>query len=214
MSSKLTALADLSPLALTDEMYVVRPSLGAAGSRSSLLSSLRALILAGVPQNIEVNTSTVNSAGVGPDVLHTFSLPANSLATNGDYLSLWYAGGFAAVNRDKWVQAQFDGTSYEGGGVFDFDLNTGWAMAARITRTDATHVTVSHILMQNLLEITAANVATSLNAGGAIISRDSNFAVANLNSNAITMRVRSVVAAGAAAGDVFQNLSIIELCQH
>jgi hypothetical protein len=38
--------------------------------------------------------------------------------------------------------------------------------------------------------------------------------VANLSSNAITMRVRSVVAAGAVAGDVFQNLSIIEIVQN
>jgi len=166
------------------------------------------------PRCIKRDTTKVDSAGVGPDVLHTFSLPANSLQTDGDYLSVWYAGAFSVSNRDKFVQAQFDGTDYENGGVFDFDASTGWAMFNRIIRLDSTHVRVSNVLIANLVSVNSANVASSQNIGGFIITRNSaSIATANLNSNAVTMRVRSVVAAGAAAADVFQNLSIIELTQ-
>jgi len=166
------------------------------------------------PRCIHRDTSTVNSAGAGPDVLHTFDLPANSLQTDGDYLTVWYAGAFAAVNRDKAVQAQFDGTSYENGGGLDIDGSTGWMLCSRIIRISATSVRTSHLLLDNVLYITAANVASSFNIGAQVITRNSTFAVANLNSNAITMRVRSVVSSGVpAAADVFQNLSIIELTQ-
>lgn len=165
------------------------------------------------PRCIHRNTATTNSSGVGPDVLHTFSLPANSLQTDGDYLSVWYAGGFAGVNRDKFVQAQFDNQDYEPGGVFDFDGSTGWLINTRIIRTSVTAVRISHLWLANLLSINSANAASSQNIGGFTITRNGSLTVANLNSNAITMRVRSVVAAGAAAADVFQNLSIIELTQ-
>ncbi len=164
---------------------------------------------------IHRDTAKTDSVGAGPDVLHTFSLPANSLATDGDYLDVFYAGSFATANRDRFVQAQFDGTSYENGGGFDFDAGTGWMLFNRIIRLSATTVRVSHTLMANLLTINSANTASSQNIGGFAITRNTaSITVANLGSNAITMRVRSVVSSGVpAAADVFQNLSIIELCQ-
>lgn len=166
------------------------------------------------PRCIHRDITTVNSAGVGPDVLHTFSLPANSLQTNGDYLSVWYAGAFSSGNdRNKAVQAQFDGTSYENDGGEDLDNSTGWVMNVRIVRITATSVRTSHLVLDNLLVIDSAAAATSLGFGGFAITRNSTFATADLNANAVTMRVRSVVGAGAAAADVFQNLSIIELTQ-
>jgi hypothetical protein len=168
----------------------------------------------GLVRNIEVNTTVVNSVGVGPDVLHTFSLPANSLRNNGDYLSVWYGGNFAANARGKSVQAQFDGQDYEAAGVTDIQAALGWAMAVRIARLTATTVQISHFLLENALGINVAGVATSYATGGNVFTRSTGLTVANLNSNAITMRVRSVVAVGAAPGDVFQNLSIIELVQN
>lgn len=173
------------------------------------------VVIKGYPFSLQVDTSTVNSAGAGPDVLHTFSLPAGSLATNGDYLNVWYSGSMAAVDRDKFIQAQFDGTSYENGGGFDFNGSTGWNMFNRIVRIDSTHVRTTNILLANLMSVSSANVASSLSIGGFAISRNSpSFVVANLDSNAITMRVRSVVSSGVpAAADVVQFLSIIELVQ-
>ena len=166
------------------------------------------------PRCIQRDTSTVNSAGVGPDVLHTYSLPANSLQTDGDYLSVWYGGNFAANDRNKAVNAQFDGQTYEGAGIQDIDSAVGWVLAVRIIRLSSTSVRVSHFLLENALAVDSPGTATSYGTGGQMFCRSNDLAgVANLNSNAITMRVRSVVEAGAAAADVVQNLSIIELTQ-
>jgi hypothetical protein len=160
-----------------------------------------------------VDTSTVNSSGVGPDTLHTFTLPANSLASNGDYIDVWYAGAFSISNRDKAVQAEFGGTAYENSGVLDVDSSTGWVLASRIIRTSPTTVRTSHAIIYNALGVSPAAVATSFNLGGYVISRNSSFTVPNLVTNPTNMRVRSVVAAGAAAADVFQNQSMIEVKQ-
>jgi hypothetical protein len=165
------------------------------------------------PRNIHRNFAKVDSVGVGPDVLHTFSLPANSLETNGDYLSVWYAGNFAANDRDKGVQAQFDGQDYAGAGAVDLDIAGGWAFVNRIARIDATHVRISHFYLANIMALDSANAPQSFTEGGIMACRNTNLTVANLASTAITMRVRSVVGVGAAAADVFQNMSIIELTQ-
>lgn len=166
------------------------------------------------PRCIQRDTSTVNSSGVGPDVLHTYSLPANSLATDGDYLSVWYGGNFAANDRNKAVNAQFDGQTYEGAGIQDIDSAIGWTLCVRIIRLSSTSVRVSHFLLENAIAVDSPGTATSYGTGGQMFCRTNDLAgVANLNSNAVTMRVRSVVEAGAAAADVVQNLSIIELTQ-
>jgi hypothetical protein len=166
------------------------------------------------PRCIRRDFSTVNSAGAGPDVLHTFTLDTpNRLLTDGDYVNSWYAGGFSAGNdRDKAVQAQFDNQNYEGGGALDIDNSTGWVLFSRIMRTSATTVRVSHLLLENQVAIDSANVVNTFTLGFNVVARNTALTVANLNSNAITMRVRSIVTGGAAA-DVFQNQSIIELCQ-
>lgn len=158
-----------------------------------------------------VDLTKVSSSGVGPDVLHTFSLPANTLAINGDYIDVWYAGSFAANDRDKGVQAQFDGQSYEGGGIIDLDGAVGWVIFNRTTRITSTAVRISHVYIANAMAVDSAGVATSFTAGGFVVTRNTNLTVVNLNTSTITMRVRSLVEAGAAAEDVFQNQTIIEL---
>jgi hypothetical protein len=86
-------------------------------------------------------------------------------------------------------------------------------MFNRIIRTSATTVRIAHLLLVNQMFSDGANAFTSFNLGANLVTRNTALTVANLNSNAITMRVRSVVGAGAAAADVFQNQSIIELRQ-
>lgn len=166
------------------------------------------------PRNIHTNTTVTNSSGVGPDVLHTFSLDTpNRLLTDGDYLNVWYAGSSAVNDRDKAVQAQFDNQDYEGGGILDIDSSTGWVLFNRIIRVSATTVRIAHLLLINQMFSDGANAFTSFNLGANLVTRNTLLTVANLNSNAITMRVRSVVGVGGAAADVVQNQSIIELRQ-
>lgn len=57
-----------------------------------------------------VNTTTVGNVGVGEDDLMTYSLPANSLATNGDYIEGKAALTFAANANAKRVRCYFGAT--------------------------------------------------------------------------------------------------------
>src|SRR5262245_47848991 len=69
------------------------------------------------PRCIQRDTSTVGNVGAGLDTLHTFSLPAGSLATNGDYLQVEYAGaaagnavaGTKVINIQAEIDAQVNG---------------------------------------------------------------------------------------------------------
>ena len=165
------------------------------------------------PRNIKRDTSTVGNVGAGLDVLHTFSLPANSLQADGDYLTIVYAGAFAANDTDKRVNAFFGGTAYEGIGTQDIDGATGWRIAATIIRLSSTSVRVSHLISVNLLFGDSLSPPTMSTAGvsGLYITRLTDITgLSNLNSNATTMEVKGE---GAANNDVTQNLTVIELTQ-
>lgn len=162
---------------------------------------------------IHRNTSSVGNVGAGLDVLHTFSLPAGSLANDGDYLHVVYGGSFAANDTDKRVNAFFGGSPFEGISVFDIDGAVGWRIQVTIIRLSSTSVRVNHTLSINLLAGDSGSppvMSTSL-ASGLYVCRSTDITgLSDLNSNVMTMEVKGE---GAANNDVFQNLSIIELTQ-
>lgn len=155
-----------------------------------------------------VDLRTIGNVGVGLDDLHSFSLPAGSLARDGDYLLVWYGGDFAANNNNKQVVASFGGTNYEDTGSFDLDINVGWVMPVRISRLSPTSVLVSNHFAANVLFADSAGVVGTFGAGGAFIGRSTTITgLPNLNSNATTMLVQGE---GISNNDVIQNLSIID----
>lgn len=163
------------------------------------------------PRCIHRNTSTVGNVGVGLDTLHTFSLPAGSLAVNGDYLNVWYGGDFATNDNDKRLTFSFGGTGYEDTGARDLDVNVGWTFMARIIRLSSTSVLVSHLLCANLMGVTGADVLVGFATGAYSFARNTPITgLADLGANATTMLVQGEATAN---DDVFQNLSIIELTQ-
>lgn len=187
------------------------------GPQSSLVDAELDNLVAWVrssPRVIHRNISVTNSSGAGPDTLHTFSLPLNSLQADGDFVRVEYAGIFAANDNDKAIQARFGGTEYvnRGLGKTDLDGTLGWVVRATITRLTSTSVFVASMYMANLLFADSLNVFTGTSANGAIMGA-SNLDItglSNLNSNATTMDCRSL---GVAASDVTQKLSLVELTQ-
>lgn len=159
---------------------------------------------------IHTDTSTVGNVGAGLDTLHTFSLPAGTLATNDDYLTIRYAGKFAANDTDKRVNASFGGTTYEGISALDIDDGT-WKIEARIIRLSSTSVRVSSHMSWFALHVSSTNTVTAFSGGFLSVTRNTDITgLADLSSNAMTMAVQGE---GAANNDVTQNLSIIELRQ-
>lgn len=156
-----------------------------------------------------IDISTAANSGAGLDPLHSFSLPAGSLATNGDYLTIWYGGDFAANDNDKRLVFAFGGTAYEDTGLRDLDTNTGWSFMARITRLSPTSVLVSHLIGANLMGVTSADVLVGFATGAYIFARNTPITgLSNLGTNAQTLLVQGEATAN---DDVIQNLSIIDL---
>ncbi len=169
------------------------------------------------PRCIRRDFSTVGNVGTGGDDLHTFTLPAGSLATNGDYLTVDYGGQFAANNENKRVLASFDGTTYEDGLGSPQDLdggaNNAWRFFNRIIRVDSTHVRVFSLFAAQFIYMTPAGVVSAPAAAGYIqLNRDLLITTANLNSNAVIMKVVAE-SATATNNNIVQHMSVIELCQ-
>lgn len=215
MSAKLTALTDLSAPALTDEMYIVRPSLGLAGSRSITLANLQTFLFAAVAIAFPTITTTIGNAGAGLDPLHSFSLPAGSLATNGDYLHVRYGGFFNTGNANtKRVQVSADSqvAFNSGARVFDIGLARGWRIELDYIRIADTALRVSGF----------AALGNALTSAGAFDGGNSRFyyqalqptdlTVSDLDTNAITLLVEGE-SGGAADNDVVQTFSAFELTQ-
>jgi hypothetical protein len=162
----------------------------------------------------------VGNVGTGVDDLMSFTLPAGTLATNGDYLTVDYGGLFNNNDDDKRVLALFDGTAYEdsGGLLRDFDggANSAWRFLNRIIRVSSTQVRVFSLLTaQFILMDSAGTVTAPASAGYIQFNRDVLITLgggANLNANSVVMKCQGE-SATATNDNVVQHMSIIELSQ-
>lgn len=80
---------------------------------------------------------TVGNVGGGTDDLMTYSIPAGSLATNGDTIHVVCAGIFAANANNKTLTLVYGGTTLISTGAVAFNA-ADWHIEAWITRTGAT----------------------------------------------------------------------------
>lgn len=104
-------------------------------------SSLDTAGYANVGGTLKVNTTTTGNIGAGEDNLISYTVPANTLANDGEYLEFDCWGSFAATATLKQLRlyvdtAQFDTTSL---------LLNGkpWRAHGKIVRTDNTHCSVA-----------------------------------------------------------------------
>ena len=206
MSDKLPALNNLAIPALTDLMYIVTPGIDPLGSFNISFAQLRAAILAGVPDTIEVNTTPTGNVGGGLDPLHSFSLLAGSLANDDDYLEVEYAGSFATNDNDKRIVVSFGGQTITtiGTGLFDIDAGN-WRYEITYTRLTSTTVLASLNLAWGFLLRDGGGTA---GGNGLTAAAVAELTVPDLDANATTMLVQ---AEGTANDDIIQRLSKIKL---
>jgi hypothetical protein len=163
----------------------------------------------GVPYTLPggVITSTVGNVGGGLKNLHSFSLPAGSLAANSDYLDLFFAGSFASNDNDKQVNITMDGQNImDIGGVIDID-NLFWTARLRVVRLSATTVRAYSDNTWSQIRVNGGVLDGFANGAIVFVNRQAP-TVSNLNSNAVTIQVRGE---GTANNDVVQDLSIVQL---
>ncbi|MCI0353076.1 MAG: hypothetical protein L0Z53_26955, partial [Acidobacteriales bacterium] len=87
--------------------------------------------------SLVVNTTAVGNVGAGEDDLITFSVPANTLATNGDYLEARFFGTFAGNANNKRVRVKFGATTLFDATALAFN-GADWSVTVTIVRTGAT----------------------------------------------------------------------------
>lgn len=86
---------------------------------------------------MHVNTTSVGNVGAGEDDLMTYSLPANSLAADLDYIHLEMSGTFAATGANKRVRAYFGSTVLIDTTAVPFS-SEHWTIESTIVRTSGT----------------------------------------------------------------------------
>lgn len=165
--------------------------------------------IVGYPKCVGVDISTPGNVGTGLDSLHSFSLPAASLAANNDWVR-WTAGGkFGANDDNKRLVVTFDSQSMEDTGLIDID-GQDWKFMSTLIRLSSTSVIHNTALWLGFLQFDSAGA--SAGTGGRFISRSTVLTVANLNSNNLTMLVQAE-SATATNDNITQNQTIVEVCQ-
>jgi hypothetical protein len=166
----------------------------------------------GYPLTLEINTTTVGTVGGGPDNLHSYTLPAGSLAANGDRVKARYSGKMGNNDNNKQIIGKFGGTTYTQMALSDLDSATlGWNLEAEIVRLSSSSVRVSYTLICNLLGVDGANSPNTLTNG--FYAESSDFDVTSLPDLGSNDTVMLVQGNGTADNDVTQKYSSIELIQ-
>lgn len=88
---------------------------------------------------LDVETTQVGNVTTGEDVLYTYTLPADTLNTNGEFIRGRLSGIFALNDNDKTLKLKFGGTTI----LTRLAINTpsvgqGWTIDWEVIRTGAT----------------------------------------------------------------------------
>lgn len=133
------------------------------------------------------------NVGGGLDVIHTYSLPANSLKSDLDVLELWYEFNFAANNNDKRIDGNFGGNNYFGMGLVDVD-GGGGIFKVTITRLTSTSVRIGCFTLFNFFHADSAAppAITSFNTGAYFDTRAVLASgLADMNANSTTIELKA-----------------------
>jgi hypothetical protein len=165
--------------------------------------------ITGVPYTILMSNASVPNSGTGVTTLHSLSLPANSMANNGDFLEIVQNGLFSNTTNLKALTFSFGGIAIEGTGNIDVSGALGWQAYTIVTRNNATAVSSIISLWANFLQTDRTPTLQNGGFGGRFLSRGfSQGSVSNLNSNAQTILVQGQ---GGASNDVIQLFTTVRL---
>lgn len=93
--------------------------------------------ITGAYRTLNVNTTAVGNVGTGEDNLISYTVPAATLATNGDHLEFEAAGTFAATANDKRIKVKFGAATILDTGVLAITAAGDWQLRGKIIRTGA-----------------------------------------------------------------------------
>lgn len=177
----------------------------------------------GVGRALPPNTTAVSS--VAPQsTLHTVTVPANTLKSNGDYFRFNCGGTLANNNNAKGMVVQIGGTASAilseqpplpiigtpGAGTVGSTALGGWKFFGECIRTSSNSANIGVSLIFGVSKFDSSGVNTG--SGSIIVSRNfSNVITATGFDWATTQFLLLVIGIGAVDGDLTQNLTTIEV---
>lgn len=183
-------------------------TIGIVGGTPIVLNALGQIL--GIERNINIDVSVVGNVGAGLDSLHTFTLPANRLANNNDYVKCRYGGPFAVNDNDKRIRLSIDAQTTFDSGLKDIDFSQWWAEVI-YTRLSSTTVRANgFIAMGQVIVLTNGTIDTGNSTYDYRAINVPSITVADLNANPVILLVQ---AEGTANNDIVQNDSKHWLCQ-
>lgn len=145
---------------------------------------------------MNIQSTAVGNVGAGPDVLHTFSLPANSLVVTNRGIRWEGTGSFANNANAKTLDVEF------GAQIFTLAAPAGllgvavqWKGEAKIIRTGAS------------AQRYAVAVRFSVPATGAVLEFAAQGTLTQTETAAIV--IRAVAAVSTSNNDIVQNTSVV-----
>ena len=139
--------------------------------------------------NVQTSSAGVgNGADTTDDTLFTYTLPLNSLSTNGKSMRIRAWGKLAANANNKTVKLWFAGTAIVSSGVITFNAKD-WSADIELTRIDATHVSCVGTYYDDT-------------ATAEIVTVTANLVVADLAANTSILKVTGASPTTGAANDV------------
>jgi len=161
--------------------------------------------IVGYPRKIFSSTTSVGNVGAGLDSLHSFSLPAASLATDGDSIDWTSSGSLATAgpHNRRWVFS-IGGQTIRDTGNISLTNNALWTTIINAVRVSDTTIRCSFMMNAGGSNVGATNFFTY--GWNALLT------VSSLMSNGQTILVQAEDA-NAANDNITQNLSTIYLTQ-
>ncbi len=125
-----TTAASTAPLKLSHGSSTTTPEAGTMEYNGAFQLSKFNNVRFGIGGNLTTNVTTVGNVTTGVDDLMTYSIPAGTLSTDGDYIEFTMSFVFAGNANSKQIQVLFGGTTIYASGA---QLQNGGAMEIRGT---------------------------------------------------------------------------------
>lgn len=157
-----------------------------------------------------VDLRSIGNIGGGTDTLHSFDLPANDLAKDGDYLDIFYRGFYANNANTKQILITIGGTTLFDTGASDLrnSISVQWEIRLSVFRISSTVLRAGVGFSAHFFGVTSAAVPFTIGAaGGLVIAQGIDVTVADLSLNTTAF---IVTCQGTADNDIVQNVTRIE----
>lgn len=137
--------------------YVMSANNVTWGQISSRPTTVAGFVITDTISILNSQFTSVGNVGTGDDTLHTFTVPGGTLATNGQTVTAYAAGTFAATANNKRLRVKWGATTIFDSGALAVTAASSWVLEIRIMRTGAA-------TQRCCVTLTSSDAAITINA--------------------------------------------------